>query len=86
MRIKDEYIISEMADEFIAINTNDNSKIIKLNNSAGSIFKCLNEGKSDSEIVAYLLDKYDNLSEEMALNSIRKIIDDLRKQGVDIYE
>ena len=62
MRIKDGFVIREVAGQIMVIATGEASKnfhgMIKLNNTGKDIWEGLQEGLSEEEIASHLAQKY----------------------------
>lgn len=63
MRIKEGFVIREVAGQIMVIVTGEASKdfhgMIKLNNTGREIWQGLQEGKSEAEITEHLREKYE---------------------------
>ena len=85
MKIREGFILRKIGDDIIVVPVGKASAdfhgMIKLNNTAADIWKCIAEGKGEDEIVATLLDKYD-VSDDDARKAVKATIDTLNKAGV----
>lgn len=85
MRIKEGFVMREVAGQAIVVATGKASQsfngMIKLNSTAKDIFRLIDEGKSESEIVSLLCEKYD-VSEQKAADDTAAIISKMRSAGV----
>lgn len=68
MKLKYTFEVMEMDDSFVAVPVGDNAKefsgIIKLNETAKSIFNLLNDDMSEEQIIEQLSKEYDMSSED----------------------
>lgn len=85
MKLKKGIIMEKAGDGYIAVATGDASKkfngFIRNNQTADFIFRQLTEEKTEEQLVAALLEKYD-VSEEVALKDVRAVIEKIRKVGI----
>lgn len=84
MRIKDGFVLREVAGQAVVIATGEASKnfhgMIKLNATGKVIWEGLAAGKSDDEIAADLVGAYD-VSPEKAAADVAKFVQQVADQG-----
>lgn len=82
MKIKTDFILREVAGEFIVVpvgrNALENNSIMIMTESGAAIWRCLEEDWSYEAIVAYMLDQYD-VDEELARADLDEFLDRLRE-------
>lgn len=85
MKLKSGVIMEKAGDGFIAVATGDASKafngFIRNNKTADFIFRQLAEDKTEEQLVAALLEKYD-VTEEVARKDVKDVIEKIRKVGI----
>ena len=85
MPIKDNFILKEIAGEYVIIpisNKNlDTTKLFNVNETGAFIFKKLKENKTVEEIKDLMKKEYDAEDEEL-INDINYFIDLLKKKGI----
>ncbi len=89
MRIKDGFVLREVAGQAMVIATGEASKdfygMIKLNETGKEIWSTLQEGKSQAEIVAHLQDKYE-VEAEQAEKDVAAFINQMEEMGFLVNE
>lgn len=84
MRIKNGFVLRDVAGQTMVVATGEASKefhgLIKLNPTAKDIWLWLSDGKSESEIVALLCEKYD-VSTDKAQADLKAMLDKMDKAG-----
>jgi len=81
MKLKNNYAVTKLADETVAVpldHTDAFHGIIKLNESGAEVFRLLNEGKEEEEMVKQLMAKY-QLGEDTARKAVASVIESLRE-------
>lgn len=82
MKINPEYILREVADEFILIPTGNAARkfsgIVSLNQSGKFLFSLLKEECTEDYLLGQFLETYD-IDPETALNDIREFTSMLRE-------
>lgn len=82
MKIKDEYILQNIADKWVVIDTNARSvnfnKIIALNNSGKVLWDSLEVGAEHVELVNALIDAF-GIDKELAESDVQKFIIELKE-------
>ena len=80
----EEWILTEMNDEYIVVPVGENSNrfkgVIKLNESGKDIWNGIIAGKDENSIADSLLETYEGLSREKALEDIRKLTNKLQEE------
>ena len=86
MRMKDEYVLTELGNEFTAVPIGQAAEafhgIIRLNETGAFIWRALSEGMSVEQLAEKMLKEYDGLSIEKAEESICSFIEKLRSEGI----
>ena len=85
MKIKDGMVLTKLGDNYVAVSSGEVTGfrgIVKLNKTGVDIWRFLEEGLDESEIAQRLVDKYDNVNFELALQNTRYIIDVLEQKGI----
>ena len=85
MQLIDTFILTELADEYIAVPLNKSGEfrgVIKLNESGAEIFQGLTEGQDEEALARRLMKKYPEMDPAHAGAAVRQVTDDLKKAGV----
>ena len=89
MRIKDGFVLREVAGQAMVIATGEASKefygMIKLNETGKEIWQALQEGKMAEEIVMLLKDKYD-VEPGQAESDVAAFINQMEEMGFLVNE
>lgn len=89
MRIKEGFVLREVAGQIMVIATGEASKnfhgMIKLNSTGKDIWVALQEGKSEAEIIKDLQDKY-QIEEIQAKNDTEEFLNQMLEAGFLINE
>lgn len=84
MRIKDGFVLREVAGQWVVIATGEASKdfhgMIKLNETGKIIWEGLTAGQSESEIAASLQETY-GIEAERAAADVAAFVAQVREQG-----
>ena len=84
MKIKDGFVIRKVMDNYVVIAVGEASRnfqgMVKLNETAATIWGYIAEGKELDEITALMLEKYD-VEESILRADIEKILKTLEQQG-----
>ena len=84
MKLKPGYIVQEVAGQWVVLNLDAASvnfdKMITLNESSQLLWKKLEEGATEADLVQALTDVYD-VSEERALADVRAVVAKLSDLG-----
>ena len=82
MRIKKEFILREIAGEYILIPTGTTTQefngLITINDVAAFVWKNIEKVNSVDELISMVLDEYD-VDEDVARNDIEEFIQQLKK-------
>lgn len=86
MRLKKGFIVREVAGTYLALATGSLSKIyngsITLNSSAKFLFDMLQEETTKEEMVAKMLDYYDDIDEATAKDAVDSFISKLEGENL----
>ena len=86
MNIKKDWILTELAGEYVAVPVGENTKefrgMIKLNETGRDIWNGLVEGLDEDAIAKKMVNEYEGLSEEKAVMYVRKVIEKLQAEGL----
>lgn len=86
MKIRDGFVLTEVADDYVAVPTGDAADcfcgIVRLNDSGAAIFSALQKGLDQSQIAQKLVEKYQGLDSEKALASVNAVVNKLREAGI----
>lgn len=84
MKIKEGFVLREVAGQFMAVATGEASKtfhgMVKLNRSAADIWQGVAKGLTKEEIINEMLDKYD-ASKEVIEKDVDAIINQMLNAG-----
>lgn len=86
MRLIDDIVLTEVADDYVAVPVGEASKVLKgvvrLNKTGKDIWDGLAAGFSSQQIADFLLKKYDGIDNESALGYVDGVVEKLRKAGL----
>ena len=89
MRIKNGFVLREVAGQIMVIATGEASKdfhgMIKLNSTGKEIWLGLQEGLSEEDIAKRLQDKYD-VDSEKAFQDTRTFLNQMEEMGFLVHE
>lgn len=89
MRIKNGFVLREVAGQIMVIATGEASKdfhgMIKLNSTGKEIWLALQEGLAEEDIVKRIQDKYD-VDAEKASQDVRGFIKQMEEMGFLVNE
>lgn len=84
MKIKDGFVIREVAGQWVVIPTEEVSEVfsgmIKLNCTAKDIWEALENEKTEEDIIEMLCTKY-SISHERAENGVHSFLTEMSKHG-----
>ena len=84
MRIKDGFVVRDIMGQCVVVATGEASEtfsgMIKLNDTGKDIWEGVAAGKSEEEIVEFLISEYD-VDEERAKNSVKSFVSDMKDKG-----
>lgn len=85
MKIKSDYVLREVADQYIVVPTGSESVnfngIITLNKSGSRLFKLLQSGSTKEQLITFLLDTYD-VTTTQAEQDVARFIDKLESNQI----
>lgn len=85
MKVKSDYVLREVADQFIVVPTGassvDFNGIITLNKSGAELFKLLEVERTQNELIQFLLEGY-HVSKEKALMDVEAFIEKLERNHI----
>ena len=85
MKLCDQFIVTQLADEYVAVpmeKTSGFHGLVKLNESGAEVFRGLMEGQTESQLAERLKAKYPELDSETAKQAVSEVIASLKKAGV----
>lgn len=84
MKIRDGFVMREVAGQHVVIATGEASKgfngMVKLNNTGAAIWQGLSEGLGEAEITARLVTDFD-VEEARASNDVAAFVKQMAEQG-----
>lgn len=81
MKIKKGFILKELDGQVVAIPVgSDFSGVVKMNEIAAFLWKKLETGATEEELVKAVLSEYD-ATEEQAINAVKSTVELLKKNG-----
>ena len=85
MKIKSGFVVRKIANQYMAVPVGARAKelhgMLGLNETAAFIWELLKEDRTEEELAALLYEEYE-ISEEHALETIKKFIEQLRNERV----
>lgn len=85
MKIKEGFIVKEVAGKYVVVSVGDEALnfnlIIHLNESGKLLFETLKTGATEEELIKVLLDTYD-VDEERAKKDVQAFIKVLKEKGI----
>ena len=90
MRIKDNYVLQEVADEYIVVPLGEEADrvegILYLNHVGAFLWKMLEKDESEDSLVAAMVNKYD-VEENVARRDVMTFLNELNRIGclLDYY-
>ena len=86
MRLIESLVLTELGDEYVAVPTGAAAErlrgIIHLNATGLAIIKGLQQGLNEKKIAGILVDKYDRVDFEKALEDVKTIIKEMIMAGL----
>ena len=86
MKIKEGFVVREVAGTYLALATGSLSKIyngsLTLNDSAKFIFDCFQVDTTKEEVVAKMLDYYDEIDEAVASEAVDEFVNKLKEENL----
>ena len=84
MKIKDGFVVREIMGQCVVVSTGEASQVfsgmIKLNDTGKDIWEGVAAGKSEAEIVDFIVSEYD-VERDRAEASVKKFIADMKNKG-----
>lgn len=84
MKIKDGFVVRDIMGQCVVVATGEASEsfsgMIKLNDTGKDIWEGVASGKSEDEIVDFIVREYD-VEEDRAKTSVKKFIDEMKDKG-----
>ena len=84
MKIKDGFVVRDIMGQCVVVATGEASEsfsgMIKLNDTGKDIWEGVAAGKSEEEIVDFIVSEYD-VEEDRAKTSVKKFIDEMKDKG-----
>lgn len=85
MKIKEGFVVRKIANQYMAVPVGARAKelhgMIGLNETAAFLWELLKEDRTEIELAALLYDEYE-ISEEGALETVRRFCKSLQDEGV----
>lgn len=86
MKLTREVIVATIGDGYVAVPMTESEKdfrgIIQLNETGAMIVNCLIEGKDADEIADKILEEYENVTREKAIDAISGVVNKLKTIGL----
>lgn len=86
MRLIDDIVLTEVADDYVAVPVGEASQVLKgvvrLNKTGKDIWDGLAAGQTPQQIADALVQKYDGVNDESALGYVGEVIDKLQRAGL----
>ncbi len=84
MKIKDGFVVRDIMGQCVVVATGEASQdfsgMIKLNETGKDIWEGVASGKSEDEIVDFIVSEYD-VEENRAKDSVKKFLTDMKDKG-----
>ena len=84
MKIKEEYVLQNIVDKWVVIDTNGKSlnfnKILSLNDSGKFLWEKLENGADTDYLVKSLMDSFD-VDKQLAQKDVEKFVSELKELG-----
>jgi len=88
MKLIESFMLTDVADDVVAVPVGAAADklqgVIRLNGTAADIWRGLADGKTEEAIASELVSRYDGVSLEHALESIKRVIEKLSTEGIII--
>ncbi len=85
MKIKEDFLLRKISDAYVVVPVGsavvDFSGLVNLNESGAILFKKLQKGAEEDDLVEELLNEYD-VSEEIARADVRKFIEKVKEADI----
>lgn len=87
MKIKDGFVLREVGDNFIVVAVGEGIKtfngMIQLNDTGALLWKLLEKGANEQELVTAMLKEY-NVTKEVAESDVKEFIESLKEANLII--
>ena len=85
MKIKEGFVVRKIANQYMAVPVGARAKelhgMIALNDTAAFLWELLKESRTEEELATLLYNEYE-ISEEKALETVRRFCRSLQEEGV----
>lgn len=85
MKIKDGFVVRKIANQYMAVPVGSRAKelhgMIGLNETAAFLWELLKEDRTEEELAKLLYEEYE-ITEEKALETVKRFGELLKKEGV----
>lgn len=85
MKIKEGFVVRKIANQYMAVPVGSRAKelhgMIGLNETAAFLWELLKEDRTEEALAALLYEEYE-ITEEKALETVKKFGEQLKKEGV----
>lgn len=85
MKVREDFILRKISDSYVVVPVGDAvvdfSGMVNLNESGALLFKELQKGAEEEDLVKALLDEYD-VTEEIARADVKKFISKVKDAGI----
>lgn len=85
MKIKDGFVLREVGDNFIVVAVGEGIKtfngMIQLNDTGALLWKLLEKGANEQELVTAMLKEY-NVTKEVAESDVKEFIESLKEANL----
>ena len=82
MKLTRELIVTSIGDGYLAVpiseKEDDFRGVVQLNETSAMIVNCLIKGKNADEIADQILEEYENISREKAMDAIGSVVNKLK--------
>lgn len=85
MKLKEKYTLAELGGDYVAVPLGGGESfhgIVRLNESGAEVFRGLNEGQNEAQIVQRLMEQYKDLDIPTARKAVAAVIKELKKAGL----
>ena len=85
MQLKKNFTLTGLAGEYVAVpvgNVEDFHGIVRLNESGAEVFRAMQEGLDEDEIIRQLMDQYKDLDNETARKAVSIVVEKLSAAGL----
>ncbi len=80
MKLKSNFIIRKIASDTVLMDTTDTGRLLRLNSTAADILRFLQEGLSEAEITAKIVEEYE-IENEPAAKDVHALLENLQALG-----